>query len=488
MAWQGGVGSFLGGLTKGLEQADERKRKKEELEIHKKKLVLEEKAGELKLRDMLTKAKAAEQMQGLGDEFVTGQNREVGGRSAAQFEAQQSPLVTPDPVEDRGAATISPSSPYMTPQRSPGDVLKEMIIRSGHPEKLLDKTATGAVRNSVIGPGSVMVDPAGKEVFRNPATDPRDVVNRRYAEVFRATGGNHQAAQDAANEARRQLAYSAGFGNPQGGTEYKSGDEFAPSGAPPQPVPAAPQAIPPTTTQSPSVQPPASTPAPGAMITLPNGKQIAPSGMGVQQPPQGPGPRPPSAPGRGSYLNLQEEEARRTATGKNKAEAQEQLVGLQGASALVDELDHLSKGLSSKDEASFGDRAIRGARQYTRSYDPASPEGIYESRKQTVGENLARNIGGVKGTATEGDIYRMLTALPRIYGETESSRAYKIAAFREIINTSIRNKQDFIDGKPIDLQRSREEFRKLVDKFVAGKYVPGETAVEKKPGRLVPIP
>jgi hypothetical protein len=123
-------------------------------------------------------------------------------------------------------------------------------------------------------------------------------------------------------------------------------------------------------------------------------------------------------------------------------------------------------------------RGTGAAGEFAKSFDPSSLEGIYEARKQTVGENLARQIGGVKGTATEGDIYRMLVALPKVgRGETSESRTYKIGAFRQAIQRAIINKQRFIAGEPVDLEASRREFRVMVDKL---------TGSGGSQGRLVP--
>jgi hypothetical protein len=174
-------------------------------------------------------------------------------------------------------------------------------------------------------------------------------------------------------------------------------------------------------------------------------------------------------------------------TGSNIAEAQEQLPQLAGAMGLVNELDVLSKNIfTTSKQSGWLQRGTAAVGEYGRSWDPSSMEGMYEARKQTVGENLARQIGGVKGTATEGDIYRMLVALPKVgRGETAESRAYKIGAFREAIQLAINNKERFIRGEPINLEESRRQFKALVDRFVEDT---GGGAPVGKPAKLRPLP
>jgi hypothetical protein len=284
--------------------------------------------------------------------------------------------------------------------------------------------------------------------FQFEGMNPVNVAANVYHSVLAATG-NQQQAQQAYNNTLQQMGASTGFGGEMGKANAMLGQP---------PLAGIGGAVPP---------PPPQAPPP---MQQPKTAQVEP----------GPRPTPsggPSAPARAAEIK-----GHATATGRQKAEAEEQLVGLSGAMTLVDELDLLSKPLATKGIDTLSGIS-QSAGQYVESFNPGKAAGIYEARKQTVGENLARQIGGVKGTATEGDIYRMLTALPKIWGETEESRAYKIGAFREIINTAIRNKQRYIAGEAIDPARSQAEFKKLVDQFVAGTY----KVKPQLPGRLVPV-
>jgi hypothetical protein len=153
--------------------------------------------------------------------------------------------------------------------------------------------------------------------------------------------------------------------------------------------------------------------------------------------------------------------------GASATKAREQLASLSQASAIVDEMDALTKGFITATNAF--DANIQGAKLFAeKTAAPGSPVGVYESRKKNLAESLARSVGGVKGTATEGDINRMLEGAPGIR-ETKQSRDYKINAMRMIIDTAIENQTLVMEGAPIDLGKARQEFKKLVDDFLAGK-------------------
>ena len=150
--------------------------------------------------------------------------------------------------------------------------------------------------------------------------------------------------------------------------------------------------------------------------------------------------------------------------GGEAGDARVKLAGLADASAIVDELDQLSSklitattGMEANAQAVklFGQKTLQGG----------SPAALYEQRKKNLAESLARNIGGVKGTATEGDIERMIGGVPG-FRETKQSRDYKINAIRGIIGVAIENQKRLISGEPIDLEAARTQFKGLVDNFL----------------------
>ena len=159
--------------------------------------------------------------------------------------------------------------------------------------------------------------------------------------------------------------------------------------------------------------------------------------------------------------------ARAKRTGSEQGEAIAALTDLAQASGMVDEIDALSKQLitaktdieSVKQRLKFSGQAF--------AFHGSLPR-VYETRKKNLGEALQRNIGGLRGTATEGDIERAMDGLPG-FGDTIKSRNYRIAAVRAIVATAIDNKRRLIQGEPIDLEKSRQQFKEMVDTLLSEK-------------------
>lgn len=164
-----------------------------------------------------------------------------------------------------------------------------------------------------------------------------------------------------------------------------------------------------------------------------------------------------------------------TAQGKSAVEAREAIGDLTQASAILDELDQLSANMITATDAVSSN--TQGLKLYAQRYaDAGSLPAVYEARKKNLAEALARNIGGVKGTATEGDIERMINGAPG-FRDTVASRNYKIGAIRNIIETAIANKQALVNGTPADFTKARAQFKNLVDDLLnGGKWQGGKGA------------
>jgi hypothetical protein len=190
--------------------------------------------------------------------------------------------------------------------------------------------------------------------------------------------------------------------------------------------------------------------------------------------------------GRPGTQAVKRKTAESTKLGAEAGEARTNLANLTQASAILDEMDTMSDkmitattGMEANTQALklFGERTVSGG----------SLPAVYEARKKNLAEALARNIGGVKGTATEGDIKRMVDGAPGVR-DTKQSRAYKIGAMRTIIGSAIENQKRLIAGEPIDLNQARAQFSKLVDDFVGGKVpTPGQTPATRGAPKILSI-
>lgn len=125
-------GAFTKGLAGGIRAAEEQSHKRELLKLQKRKLDLEDKESELKIGELKRKITQAEQLGTLGNEFAGADSYQTKADYLTPTTGQENP-----PTQD-----VSGFDPSAKPSRTSKDVLRELVVRSGHPEKLLDKPGT----------------------------------------------------------------------------------------------------------------------------------------------------------------------------------------------------------------------------------------------------------------------------------------------------------------------------------------------------------
>lgn len=158
-------GSFMSGLAGGLKQAEENKHKRELLKLEKQKLDMADKERSLKVDELKRKITQADQLNTLGNEFAGAESYQSKADYLTPTTGQENP-----PTQD-----VSGFDPSARPTRTSKDVLRELIVRSGHPEKLLDKpgTAPGDIAaqlqqyHQILNPGGSNVDAQGKPLFQS---------------------------------------------------------------------------------------------------------------------------------------------------------------------------------------------------------------------------------------------------------------------------------------------------------------------------------